>query len=256
MIELRFLGTGSLGDKRPKNKLSKDYRRFPTLLLDSSLIIDPSEDIFEFVESFSFSGLLDSVEDVLITHSHLDHLSVSAIEALAKRHPLRVWATGTVLEMIGELPRVKTVEILPFSRFCAGNFDVIALPANHATDDAREVALNFLIRRDRTLFYGLDGSGINPHAFSILKEVKLDACVLDCALADGGFSRESVNHNNLDSVRIIRDILGEVGCTSDSTKFIISHLPSAKKAGLHDRLTELLSDDTIKVAYDGYYLCI
>lgn len=256
MIELRFLGTGSLGDKRPKNKLSKDYRRFPTLLIGGEILIDPSEDIFEFVESFSFFGLLDSVKDVLITHSHLDHLSVSAIEELAKRSGLRVWASASVLDTIGDIKGVRRLEIVPFSRFSVGDFDIIALPANHATDDAREVALNFLIRRDKTLLYALDGAGINPHAFEVLKEVTLDGCVFDCALADGEYSVESVNHNNLDAVKTIIDILTKAECCTDGTKHIISHLPSSKKLGLHDRLTALLEETTIKVAYDGYYICI
>ena len=52
MIELRFLGTGSLGDKRPKNKLSKDYRRFPTLLIGSQVLIDPSE-VLQFLNTGS-----------------------------------------------------------------------------------------------------------------------------------------------------------------------------------------------------------
>ena len=256
MIELRFLGTGSLGDKRPKNKLSKDYRRFPTLLIGSQVLIDPSEDIFEFQESFSFFGLLSSVSDVLITHSHLDHLSVSAIEALAKQNEIRVWATAPVLDVIGDIRGVRRIEIAPFSRLTVGDLDIIALPANHATDNAREVALNFLIRRDKTLFYGLDGAGINPLSFEVLKEVSLDGCIFDCALADGEYSQGSVNHNNLDAVKIIIDILQKAGCCTDSTKYIISHLPSAKKGGLHDRLTEMVEDTAIKVAYDGYYICI
>ena len=52
MIKLRFIGTGGIGGVRIKNKLSKEYRRFSTFLIDERIIIDPSEDVFEFEESF------------------------------------------------------------------------------------------------------------------------------------------------------------------------------------------------------------
>ena len=90
MINIRFLGTGSLGSVRPKNKLSKEYRRFSTLLIDERIIIDPSEDIFELEESFMLSGLYRGVDSVLITHSHLDHFSISAIERLASHGEISV----------------------------------------------------------------------------------------------------------------------------------------------------------------------
>ncbi len=256
MIELRFLGTGSLDAKRPKNKLSKDYRRFASLLVGHSLIIDPSEDIFEFAESFSLSGMLDAVTDVLITHSHLDHLSVSAIERLSEKREIRVWATAPVLELLGVIRGVRRVEIVPFSRFEACSFDIIALPASHATENARECALNFLIRGDKNIFYGIDGSFINPYAFKVLREVRLDLCVLDCALGLDGWGAGSVNHNNLDAVKCIREIFLKSGCATDTTRYVISHLPTKKKGSVQEELTDALADDTIRVAYDGYYVTI
>ena len=156
MISLRFFGTGGLGAARVRNKLSKDYRIFSTLLFDERIIIDPSEDIFEFVESFMLSGILDNVRDVFITHSHLDSFSISAIEGLAKYSKIRVYASSA---LGGELSSVKTVEFIeisPFSLHKIDGYSVLALPANHATDNPAETPLNFLIEaQGKTVFYAL-----------------------------------------------------------------------------------------------------
>ena len=257
MISLRFLGTGGLGSVRVRNKLSKEYRRFSSLLIDEKIIIDPSEDVFELIESFKLDDLLDGVTDVLITHSHPDHFSVSAIEKLAERKSIRVYASASVKQDVIGLKNVEYREIYSFALQKIGDFSVLPLPSNHFSDSKDEVALNFLLERDeKTVFYGLDGAFINPLAFEILKEVKLSAVILDCALGLEPYSSASVNHNNLCAVFAIRDILLASGSASETTKFVISHIPTSKKAAIHDALVTAIGDIPIKVAYDGYYIAI
>ncbi len=256
MINIRFLGTGSLGSVRPKNKLSKEYRRFSTLLIDERIIIDPSEDIFELEESFMLSGLYRGVDSVLITHSHLDHFSISAIEQLASHGEISVYATEAICEALSGIPRVNARIIYPFSRFFVGKFEIIALPSNHITENPAETALNFLLRAEKTVFYGLDGSFINPSAFEILKEIKLDLCILECALGLSQASPSLVYHNNLDTVLRTKQVLISAGCADDSTKFVISHIPTAKRKNIHEELTLAIGDEPIRIAYDGYYIGI
>ena len=255
MISLRFFGTGGLGAARIRNKLSKDYRRFSTLLIDEKILIDPSEDIFEFVETFMLSGILDEVNDVFITHSHLDSFSASAIETLAKKTKIKAYASKTLKEEISSIENVEFIEINPFSLQKIGSFSVLALPSNHATDVPCEAALNFLIEaQGKSIFYGIDGAFIDADAFRVLKEIKLDVAILDFALGLSGYSTESANHNNLSSALTVRDIFLASGVASDSTKFILSHIPSGKKNPTHDEICEALSELPFTPAYDGYFL--
>ena len=255
MISLRFFGTGGLEAARIRNKLSKDYRRFPTLLIDERILIDPSEDIFEFVETFMLSGILDEVRDVFITHSHLDSFSASAIETLAKGVKLRVYASETLKEEISSIENVEFIEIDPFSLHRIGGFSILALPANHATDVPLEKALNFLIEaQGKSIFYGIDGAFIDSDAFRVLKEIKLDVAILDFALGLSDYSRESANHNNLSSVQTVRDVFLASGVATEDTKFILSHIPSGKKHPTHDEIREALSELPFTPAYDGYFL--
>ena len=257
MISLRFFGTGGLGSVRIRKKLSKDYRRFSTLLVDEKILIDPSEDIFEFVESFLLSGILDGVNDVFITHSHLDSFSVSAIENLARDRALRIFASAVLRDELSGIKNVEFVEIFPFSLNKIGDFSVLALPANHATDVPGEVPFNFLIEsQGKTFFYGIDGAFIDADAFRVLREVKLDAVILDFALGLSDYSAESASHNNLKSAITVRDIFISSGIASEGTKFILSHIPSGKKNPTHDELREALSELPFTPAYDGYFLGI
>lgn len=259
MIKLQFLGTGGLGSARIRNKLSREYRRFSTLLIDERIIIDPSEDIFEFEESFMLSGMLREIREAFITHSHLDHFSVSAIERLASltSKRLRVFAEEALREDIESISGLEFVPISPLSLIRLEGYNVLPLPANHSTDLPSEVALNFLIEKEgKTLLYGIDGAFINPEAWRVLNELHLDAVILDCALADAPYSAESVNHNNLAMAATVKEIMTARGTADEGTKFILSHIPTNKKRLMHDELTEAAKEFSFKVAYDGYFIGI
>ncbi len=256
MISLRFLGTGGLG-ARPRNKLLRDYRRFSSLLIDDNIIIDPSEDIFEFEESFMLSGMTKEITDVFITHSHIDHFSVVAVERLSKEKRIRVYATEALKNELLVLNNIEFTEIKPLSLIRLGKYNILPLSSNHTTDIKDEIALNFLLESEgKTVFYGLDGAMINPEAWEILKEVKLDAAILECALASSPYSSLSVNHNNFSSVNIIKDIFLSSGVADEDTKFILSHIPTSKKRSVHEELSEAANGTPFKIAYDGYFLGI
>lgn len=255
-MNLRFIGTGTLGTARIRNKLSKDYRRFSTLLIDEKILIDPSQDIFEFEESFMLSGLYRSAGDVLITHSHLDHLSISALEQLAAKRDITVYCDKTIVPALSEIKGLVAVAISPFLRFKIGDYEILPLPSNHKTDVPAETAYNFIIRNEKTLFYGLDGAFINPEAWKVLGELKPNAYVLECTLAQAGYTKACVYHNNFDMVVATKAVIESAGALTENTKFIISHIPTSKKTSIHEELCTLASEHGIRVAYDGYYLAI
>lgn len=255
-MNLRFLGTGALGSARIKNKLSRDYRRFSTLLIDERILIDPSADIFEFEENFMLTGLYRGATDVLITNSHLDHFSISAIEQLATKRKITVFCDQTLTEALRSVPNVTAVGISPFNLFRIDDYEILPLPSNHTTDNRKEIAYNYVIQRDKTLFYGLDGAWINAESWQILKALKPSGFVLECTLANAEYSPACFYHNNLDMVKKIKSIIEGAGALSDGAKFIISHLPTSKKQSIHEELSELAAQCGIKVAYDGYFVAL
>ena len=256
-MNLRFIGTGTIGSARIKNKLSRDYRRFSTLLIGERILIDPSADIFEFEENFMLTGLYREVTDVLITHSHLDHFSISAIEQLASKHRINVFCDGTLKGSLTGLPNVHTAAISPFSLFSAAGCEILPLPANHRTENPAETPYNFAIQdADKTLFYGIDGGWLNADAWQVLGKLKPSCFVLECALGTGGYSPMCIYHNNFDMVLKIKSIIESAGAYADGAKFIISHIPSGKKAATHEEISALAAEHGIKAAYDGYFVSI
>lgn len=256
MTELRFTGTGSLGSHRCKNKLSREYRRFSSLLIDGKIIIDPSEDLFEFEDSFMLSDTTEDIEAVIVTHTHLGHLSLNAIERLSSRHRgLTVYGNEAVCRALSGIGNIRLKSLSPFEIFSVCGYEIIALPANHITDNPREATLNFLFRNGKSFFYGLDGGFINPMAYKVLREVKPELYILDCALGDEKISEASVYHNNLDGALKIRELLINSGVATEETRFILSHLPSEKRREIHEELSLKLEEyPSVKAAYDGYYL--
>ena len=250
--------TGDLGSFRIRNKLSRDYRRFSTLLVDEHIIIDPSEDIFEFEETFLFLGMVRGITDAVITHSHLDHFSISAIERLAKEcGHLRVYASEVMKDEIEGIANVEFVPIYLFSILRIGKYNILPLPTNHKTDIPGEDAFNFLIECDgKTVFYAIDGAFINPDAWHVLKELRLDVAILDCGAGIAPYTSATVNHNNLSMAIAVRDVFLSAAVADEGTKFILSHIPTVKRGSTHEELAATIGDLPIKIAYDGYYIGI
>ena len=257
MIDIRFLGTGGLGGARSRKRLSKDYRRFPTLLVNERYMIDPSEDIFEFEESFMLEGLTRNARDVFITSTALDHLSVSTIERLAAKGRLRVFGSHSVCRELSAIGNVETVELIPFGLIRLGELSVLPLPAILKTENRGECALNFLIECEgKTFFYGLDGAWVHPEALPFLREAMPDVFILDCAAGNTPYSKECVNHNNFAMIASITELLRAAGAVKEGARFILSHLPADKRAATHDELCEAARELCVRIAYDGYFLGI
>ena len=204
------------------------------------------------------AGLFRRVKDVFISNSNLDHLNICALERLSSQNGgIRVFATEAVLREISGVSGIELVKIMPYSLIKVGKFSILPLPANHATDISGETAVNFLIEHEgKTLFYGLDGAMISPGAWQILREVKLDIVILECALAQEEQSGNCFNHNNLAMAMALKDIMLGAAVASENTKFILSHIPTGKWRPTHDELCEAAASANIKIAYDGYFLGI
>ncbi len=251
-MKIRMLGTG-YGEQKIKKKSLRDYRHMGGVIIDERLMLDAPEDIFEVADELGFMDMFDHVSNIFISHSHKGHFSADAVLKLGKTKKRRVFGTGNVLSLIPDSNDIEKVEIFPYINIEIGNYKILPLPANHETEISDEIALNFLITADKTLFYALDGGFINIGAEKFLRNVKIDAAILDCALELKDSSSASLQHNNLEVAAIIRKILSnKEGCP----RIILSHIPSDKKRSVHEELSAAAAELEMTVAYDGYYWSI
>lgn len=254
-MRIRMLGTG-YGECKVKKKSLKDYRRKGGVLVDERLLIDAPSDIFEVADELGFSDMFDKVTDVVISHSHAGHFSVEAIEKLAAKNTVRVYATGRVLDLIPDSQNIQKIKLSTSAPTEIGSYTLYSLPANHLTDIKGEMALNFALSSDKTLLYTLDGGGINFSAWKTLSQLKIDAVIADCALENAETSYASTYHNNLGAVKVLKDVLisGKIG--AENIKIVLSHIPSDRKRSVHDELAGAAKAYGMYVAYDGYFFSV
>lgn len=247
-----MLGTG-YGECKIKKKALKDFRRRGGVLVDEKILIDAPEDIFEMADDLGFSDMFDNVSDVVISHSHKGHFSPDTLLKLARGKNIRVYATGKVLDLIPDTPEIEKIKLSTSAPVEIGEYTLYSLPANHLTDIKGEMCLNFVLSRDKTILYALDGGGINFNSWKTLSQLRVDAVIADCALEVSETSYSSTYHNNVAAVKTIKDILISGNISESNVKFVLSHIPSDRKRPIHDELSSVAQEYGMYVAYDGYY---
>ena len=164
-----------------------------------------------------------------------------------------------IVRLIKDVPAGATINETDIEVVEVGSYN---LPSNVITDKTQVVgkcALVNLSVGDYVLPSKV-GDDLN-NAQSILesldsKHKAISITIGSFALGLSGYSHESANHNNLSSALTVREILLASGVASDSTKFILSHIPSGKKNPTHDEICEAIKELPFTVAYDGYFLGI
>lgn len=254
-MKIRMLGTG-YGECKIKNAAAKDFRGKGGVLIDDTLLIDAPSDIHTTARELGFDNMFKGVYDVLITHSHRGHFSKDAIDELAKKKRVRVYASPDVLSLLGDNQNLTKYEISPFRQFSIGKYSIVPLPTNHSTDILGEECFNFLIYSDKAILYALDGGWINPRAWNLLTSSALDAVICDTAEEAKPTSAASVYHNDIHTVARIKQIFLDSGIAGEKTKFVLSHIPSDKKRSIHEELSPIAKQYGMILSYDGYFFTV
>lgn len=254
-MKVRMLGTG-YGECKIKKKSSKDYRRRGGVLIDDRILIDAPCDVFDVGEDLGFSDMLDRVSDVIISHSHPAHFSPETIVKLAKGKSIRVYATGKVLDLIPDQAGIEKIKLSTSAPILIDDYTLYSVTANHSTDIKGEMCLNFVLSRDKTILYTLDGGGISYAAWKTLSALKIDAVIADCALENAPDSYALTYHNNLSALQMQKNILIDGKICESSVKFVLSHVPTDRKRSIHDELAAAARAYGMTVAYDGYFFSV
>ncbi len=254
-MKIRILGTG-YGECKIKKFVSKDYRRKGGMIVDGKLLFDAPGDIFDTADELGFSDMFDSLAAVFISHSHPGHFSPEALIKLARRRILPVLADKEVLSLIPDCENIKKIAIAPYMPIDLGAYHVIPLPAAHKTANIKERCLNFLIVSDKKLLYLLDGSLINSDYFWLLRLLKPDCYILDCAKELMPPDESFLYHGGYESLSMTKKMLIGAKAADEKTRFVLSHIPTSKKRSIHEELSALAKEDGFITAYDGYFLNI
>ena len=245
----------------------------------SSILLEPNIriDYSEHGPLARFGVDEQSVEHLVFTHGHTDHLLPRSMLAFAARQPLGldVYGNNMVVDAIAfaathrwDADRgrfypqkidadLRFHPVRPGDTFSVANATFTALLSNHFIDQANMIqgqqALNFVIEQGgKTLFYGLDSAYSLPETMEALKDYRLDAAVFD---AKGGATEIDLarGHMNFAMVDELVTELRRAGTVTDNTVVLVSHLSLAATEPF-DEIAADMAARGFRLAYAGLRL--
>lgn len=265
-----FLGTGAADIETPKldncpnctyirEHGGRNWRRFSSLFVSPNVVIDFSTTGMQSLKDRGIEPA--SIDFLLITHSHADHLDPASIVELAKaraekaRGSLRLFANPTTAERVrkhlaasaGEAP-IEVNEVRAHQEFEAGAWRCKALPANHMPDE--ECLLYVLRGGERSLLYATDTSWFPASTFGALRAEKLDLAMVEATFGHLEKPEYLTGHMNFDFARLVKRFLFEQGVMKPAGRFAVTHL-SLHWCRPHDTLAPELEKEGILLPYDG-----
>lgn len=221
-MNITFLGTGAADWDFSKKDETDEFRRFSSVLIDDTLLIDPGPHIFDAAEKFNIS--LESVKYVTVTHRHNDHFNSDSLKKLEK---------------FG----AKLTEFAPNEEKQVGKYKITAYHGNHST--CKDTLHYIISDNEKTLFYGLDGAWLMYDEVKGIKEKRPDLAVLDATIGfvDGDY--RIFEHNNLNMVLEMKKTLDKY-----VKKFCISHMARTLHTD-HVTLSAKMSEYGVLTAFDG-----
>ncbi len=254
-MNLRFIGTG-FGPLKTKRKNTKDYRRPASLLIDDSILIDPTPSVFEFADDYALSGLYRKVHTVLLTSLCEERFSLQTLLELSKSgQAIEIYGPEEVRERIPAHPLLHFHPVLPNRIFDIENAKVISLPTLYK-DAQGNSAMGYAICTDRSLLYMIDGGFLHPEAWELLKKLHFDHAVFGCPSGDAPSGAATVEKSNFELARMLRSVFLDAKTISPASRCFLSAIPTDKKRSIHDALGEISKDSGFTLAYDGLYMNI
>jgi len=249
----------------------KDLKSQAQVLIDEHLLIDFSGDTYSHF--LRMNRTLWDIENVLITHSHIDHFTFEAFALRAVGNAynvsapkLRIYTSQGVIDKLWECLKVRgnkkldkipeRIEFIPLTYYQTvqiGEHKVTPLPAQHAGD---EQAFLYLIERDgKAMFYGNDTGFFDDDIdqWLIANNKHVDLLSLDCTKGDKPFTY--ITHMGMQEGRVIADRFLQQGIIDGNTKLYYTHF-SHNCGMIHDELENAARKYGFSVSYDGLSVII
>jgi ribonuclease BN (tRNA processing enzyme) len=259
---LLLLGTGA-GDwpkSVPPEEVTytgnRDYRRFSAAAVNDSLLIDCGPTLLNSLDIFSVDAR--KLSDLLITHTHWDHVDLDALRGLLALRdglpPLRMWGHASALRHLPALEGLEVQYVEVQTPFLVDGWTVEALRANHWVAETAEQAVIYLFTRgDLQWLYSTDTAWFpTPTAWRLL-ETKLSLIVLDATYGDSLESPAQYGHNTLEMIRLILKSWRQDNVLKPDASIVLTHLSKGWHPP-HAELAQRLERDGLTPGFDGMRL--
>lgn len=256
-----FLGTGAADwpeiiPIEENYRSNRKWRRLSSILINNHILVDCGPTTLNSMLTFGMDP--QKVTDILITHTHEDHLSQDTLGTLINLKQnnlsLRLWAHTNAM---GRIPERNGLTLHPLEVGKTFNIDDIIvkpLAANHVVDETSEKPLHFLFKHeDKQWLYAADGAWFLKSTWLELCKEKLDAIILDATIGEIVGDRRIFDHNSLPMIRIMLDTFKKQGVLNQNSYILLTHMARTLHPS-HEEIELNLCKEGIIPAYDG--LCI
>ncbi|MBD8498094.1 MBL fold metallo-hydrolase [Paenibacillus arenosi] len=236
----------------------KDIRTRTSVVIDHELKIDfPPDTLLHMLRD---DLDLEEIQDLLITHSHSDHLYAEDLEARlpgyaqSGEEPIHIYAhdmpLARIRERVGQTSKYVLHRVQLFIPTVTQTATVVALPAYHM--DEETCLLYWIEKNGHTVLHAHDSGWFPDETWSWLEQRgregnKLSAAILECTM---GNDPDSGTHMNAAEVFKAKERLIACGAADPQTVFIVTHF-SHNAHLTHQELCDLFEPQGIRVAYDS-----
>lgn len=251
--------------ERARKAGGKNIRTRSQALIDRALLIDFPADTYMHV----LHGGLDlrEVKNLLITHSHEDHLYTSDFEYrkfgyayfdadIEELSPITVYSSNNTGESIeraikkGKLDKFNAFVWKEAKAFCSFEVDGYTVTPLEADHDKKTRPLMYCVEKDgKKLLYAHDTGQFPESTWQWLSEKRahFNFVSLDCTTIINESKR---NHMGIKCCEETRDRLLEIEAADEKTSFCLHHFSHNGKL-IYDELKHIADEKGFLVSYDG-----
>ena len=251
----------------------KDIRSRSCFRVSPALQIDFGPD--QFYQSVVLGNDLTTLTDLLITHTHADHLAFPELDMRAMalagaEQPVNVYVSRAGCEWLSRAtapykyssltyePCYRLVPVEFYRPFTAGGLQVTPLKGNHSGYGEGESSVNYLIGLSdgKTLLYATDTGYFLEETFDFLQGVPVDHLVVEGTFGDSPFFREerTEGHMGCAGVLAVTRRLLKQGTLGAFSRVVVTHI-NHKHSLTHERMQAFYDARdvgvSILVGYDG-----
>jgi phosphoribosyl 1,2-cyclic phosphate phosphodiesterase len=239
---------------------SKNFRMRTSCLIDEPVLIDFSADTY----ARSLYGKLEliKVRNLIITHSHPDHLYPIDLRMIRppyaqhnRKVPLQVYgnkSVGNVIKRVGISGSIYDMYLQfnlmkAFTTYHIDDYEVTPLPANH--DPNQECFIYVIEKNSRVLLYGHDSGYFLENTWAALEDCRFDGVILDCT--SGTMDCPYDSHMGITENLRVKERMYKKGMANDQTKFILTHF--AHTFGpFYESMGKAAAEKGLIASYDGF----
>lgn len=247
IMKILFMGTGAADWNIETRKNETFFRRFTSVMINDDLMIDCNNETLDFIEKNNCD--VGKVENILITHTHSDHFSSSAIEKI-------LTPDKTVIGDERAIPRFNGISAVSrsiplYTPVKVGKYEIVAVAANHSVENSDEQPLHYIISDgEKRIFWGCDGAWLLNKSWHTIRNYTYDLTVFDGTLNDAEGDYRIFEHNNLHMIIEINATFKALNLMNSDSKTMISHMSRYSQYS-HSELEKYLQSYNIIPAYDG-----